>query len=65
MVEQQLKELHTQIELTHEILRTTPPGSPGSEAARFLLAEMYKRLQELEPPKKNDNNKPLLSDDSL
>ena len=60
-----LKELRTQIALTHEILEVVPIGTPAHGAAKQLLADMYKKLNELEPMVSNKSSNPLMSEDSL
>jgi hypothetical protein len=60
-----LTELRTQIALTHEILEVVQIGTPAHEASKRLLADMYKKLNEMEPMVSNKSGKPLLSEDSL
>lgn len=64
MVNDKLKELHTQIGLVHDIMRITPETDPRTPQLRAMLAEMYNRLKELEPAQEKLNNK-LLSEGSL
>ena len=59
-----LEELKTQIGLVWDIMRHTDAKDPRQESLRELLATMYQKLNELEPPK-DKLDKPLLSDDSL
>ena len=59
-----LKELHTQIELVHDIMRHTDVQDPRMESLRELLAVMYQELNKLRPTM-DKLDKPLLSEDSL
>jgi len=59
-----LEELHIQIGLVHDIIRVTPVDAPQMESLRELLATMYQKLTELQPPKETLNRK-TLSEDSL
>jgi len=59
-----LAELKTQIGLVWDIMRHTDTKDPRQEQLRELLATMYQKLNELEPPKEKLERK-LLSDDSL
>ena len=59
-----LEELKTQMGLLHEIIRMTDANDPKMEPLCELLATMYQKLNELEPPKEKLERK-LLSEDSL
>jgi hypothetical protein len=59
-----LEELHTQIGLVHDIIRHTDVKDPRMESLRELLATMYQKLNEMQPPKERLERK-LLSEDSL
>ena len=48
----------------HDIIRHTDVKDPNMEQLRGLLASMYQKLNELQPPKER-LNKTLLSEDSL